>query len=212
MIGFTRYSQRTCFCALLIIIFLLWLFTGGKQHDFVGIGPLQPDSKYVYNDSLYGWTIRDLERKDDIIEEILPDENESVLTIDNEIIAEPPAKFVSIGERTCRETLENLFGVPFKSTRPEWMKNPETNRRLELDCYNENLKLAVEYNGIQHYVYPNFTNQTESQFRNQVRRDQLKRELCDRKGVYLLVVPYEIKNTDIPSFILNNLPNFELEL
>src|SRR5690606_8776479 len=98
-------------------------------------------------------------------------------------------KFMSKGERICKETMENLYGVKFENVRPSWLKNPETGRSLELDCYNESLKLAVEYNGEQHYKWPNFTNQSREEFINQTRRDNLKRELCDKNGVYLIVVP-----------------------
>jgi hypothetical protein len=44
-------------------------------------------------------------------------------------------------------TLEILTGYRFKSVRPGWLENPLTGRNLELDCYNEYLKLALEYNG-----------------------------------------------------------------
>ena len=125
--------------------------------------------------------------------------------------ARPPVKsrrgkFISRGERLCCQTMERIYGVPFRSIWPNWLVNPETGEKLELDCYNDDLKIAVEYNGEQHYNFPNFTNQTEKQFINQVRRDALKRELCDRNGVYLIVVPYNVAHERIPEFIMSYLP------
>lgn len=115
-------------------------------------------------------------------------------------------RFISRGERLCCQTMERIYGVPFTSTWPEWLVNGETNHTLELDCYNPELQIAVEYNGEQHYKWPNFTNQTYQQFLDQVRRDQLKVELCDRNGVYLIVVPYNVAYDNIPAYIMSHLP------
>lgn len=115
-------------------------------------------------------------------------------------------KFVSKGEQICRETMERIYGVPFINTRPKWLKNPTTNRNLELDCYNDKLKLAVEYNGIQHYKWCSFAKQTYSDFREQIRRDRIKVELCEQHGVYLIVVPYNVTLSQIPTYIMYHLP------
>lgn len=115
-------------------------------------------------------------------------------------------KSVSKGEQICKQSLEKMFGKKFITVRPDFLKNPETSRNLELDCYNEELKLAVEYNGIQHYNWPNFTNQTQEQFINQIRRDKFKLEVCDDNGIYLIIVPYTIKHDDIYDYILERIP------
>lgn len=115
-------------------------------------------------------------------------------------------KFVSKGEQICRETMEKIYGVPFMNTRPKWLKNPNTNRNLELDCYNDKLKLAVEYNGIQHYKWCSFAKQSYHDFREQVRRDRIKVELCEQNGVYLIVVPYNVSLAQIPTYIMYHLP------
>src|SRR5690348_6310742 len=84
--------------------------------------------------------------------------------------------FCSKGEKECRRVLEEIYGKSFTKVRPKWLKNPETGRNLELDCYNEELKIAVEYNGEQHYKWPNFTKQSQEDFIQQVRRDKYKKE------------------------------------
>lgn len=139
--------------------------------------------------------------------QIIESTEKAIIPVPKEVIVpKPKAKFTSRGERTCNDVMEKIYGVKFETVRPAWLKNPETNRALELDCYNEQLKIAIEYNGIQHYVWPNFTGQNEQQFLNQVRRDELKKRLCDRQGVYLITVPYDIGFNEIENYIVSRLP------
>ena len=103
------------------------------------------------------------------------------------------ARKVSMGEELTTKALEALLGRQVQSQiRPFFLRNPETGRPLELDCYDPVSRIAVEYSGRQHYEFPSsfFTN--EQDFYNQVYRDQLKRELCDKNGVYLITVPYSV--------------------
>lgn len=112
----------------------------------------------------------------------------------------------SRGEKLCRSIMENFYGKPFPTVRPDFLMNPETGKNLELDCFNEELGIALEYNGIQHYVYPNKFHKTEDEFEAQRARDDHKREQCKRSGIYLITVPYEIPHSKIPKFIEYNLP------
>jgi hypothetical protein len=112
----------------------------------------------------------------------------------------------SIGEKICCKTLEEIYGVEFKTTRPKFLINPESGRRLELDCYNEKLKIAVEYNGVQHYKFPNFIHKNYEEFEKQVKRDKLKYDLCEKEGVYLITVPYTCPYDKISDYIKYYLP------
>lgn len=80
--------------------------------------------------------------------------------------------------------VEYLFGKKFNKIRPDWLD------KLELDMYNEDLNLAVEYNGIQHYKYINFFHKTNDDFVKSQERDDRKIKLCKQKNVNLLVIPY----------------------
>lgn len=101
--------------------------------------------------------------------------------------------------------IEYITGVSFVSVRPEWLKNPMTGRNLELDCYNDELSIALEYNGKQHYKYtPRFHKSTE-EFELQVYRDILKKKLCNKNGVDLIIVPYTVQKEEICSYILRKL-------
>lgn len=60
---------------------------------------------------------------------------------------------LSKGEKYKEEKkyLNILFQM--KKLSPDWLIYSKTNCKLELDCYNEELKLAIDYNGEQHYNY-----------------------------------------------------------
>lgn len=73
--------------------------------------------------------------------------------------------------------------------------NPKTNHYLELDIYVPNLKLAFEYNGIQHYEPKECWGGVES-FKEIVRRDKLKKDICEKIGISLIVVKYLDNNFD----------------
>jgi hypothetical protein len=109
----------------------------------------------------------------------------------------------SKGETECRRVLEHLFRKPFNKARPDFLRNPVTggNFNLELDCYNPNLRLAVEYNGAQHYKYIPYFHRNKEHFVNQKYRDDMKRRICREKGICLIEVPYTVKIKDIYSYL-----------
>ena len=97
------------------------------------------------------------------------------------------------GEEYCCMALENIVGHKVqRNIRPEFLKNPETCRNLELDCFDPETNIAIEYNGIQHYEYPNIFHQSEKIFQDQVYRDTIKNELCQKNGITLITVPYTV--------------------
>lgn len=104
-------------------------------------------------------------------------------------------------EELCRDIFEEHFEQKFEKTRPEWLRNPETGRKLELDGYCEKLKIAFEYNGEQHYVFPNAFHKTEKEFKKQVFRDRVKKKLCKKNGVKLISIPYTVKTDKLKSYI-----------
>lgn len=57
-----------------------------------------------------------------------------------------------------------------------------------------------------HYKWPNYYNQSYQDFKNQARRDKLKKELCEKFNVKLIVVPYTVPFNLIPTFIMYHLP------
>lgn len=118
----------------------------------------------------------------------------------NHVINNSPI-WESQGEKICRSHLEHRFNVKFDRRRPDFLKNPITKNNLELDCFNEKLKLGLEYNGKQHYEYVPKFHKSKSDFHNQKYRDEIKKRLCYENGVDFIEVPYTINNDNIPSYI-----------
>lgn len=108
----------------------------------------------------------------------------------------------STGELLCRAYLERKFKRKFDKIRPDFLKNPVTGGyNLELDCYCPELRLAVEYNGAQHYKFiPHFHKNKEA-FTNQKYRDEMKRVKCRENNIVLIEVPYTVAHDQISSFL-----------
>lgn len=218
------YSQSYTFwiIAILLIFVVFWIFAGGEKQEFVGLKPLQANQRIApyltnYERECYARTSEGLwydnkekwEYDCDGLNEEEPIDSTPDLPQGFEQRIVPivkPRQYESRGERQCRLVMEMMYGKPFPKVRPQFLRNPETGRLLELDCYCEDMGLAVEYNGIQHYVWPNYTNQTYDNFINQCRRDQLKVDLCDLNNVYLITVPYNVPVEQIEDYIIYYLP------
>jgi len=107
-------------------------------------------------------------------------------------------------EIKVRNTLERIFpGFKFPSRRPAWNLNPLTGNRMEIDCYNNKLRIAVEYNGKQHYENVKNFHKQKNEFKAQQKRDIAKQLNCEAKDVKLIVVPYWID--DYENFLRDSL-------
>jgi hypothetical protein len=111
----------------------------------------------------------------------------------------------SQGEKVTRRSIESIFGRPFPQARPEWLRNPKTGKCLELDCYNEELKLAVEYDGAQHSMWIKRFHKSYGEFKAQQYRDIWKEEKCRVNGVTLIRVPHYIQIHSIYSYLIQEL-------
>jgi hypothetical protein len=105
-------------------------------------------------------------------------------------------------ESVCKEILESLFpGHSFDKVRLSDFKNPETGRSLELDLYNADLKIALEYNGPQHYMkFPKY-HKKDDDFEKQKTRDLFKEEYCRIYNITLIEIPNLSKHSDIKDYI-----------
>jgi hypothetical protein len=116
----------------------------------------------------------------------------------------------SKGEIECKKIAENIFKRPFYKTRPDFLRNVN-GQNLELDVYNDELKIAIEYNGRQHYHFIPYFHKTRDGFNNQKQRDFIKRLLCEKNKINLIEVPYNVKIEDIKYFIMNELDKIKLK-
>lgn len=109
--------------------------------------------------------------------------------------------FESKGERICKEVVQEIFKKPFRKIRPNFLRNEKTNSNLEIDIYNDDLRLGVEYNGRQHYEYTPYFHKNEQAFIDQKERDEMKYRKCKERGINIIVVPHTIKEARIKEFI-----------
>lgn len=88
------------------------------------------------------------------------------------------------GERVCRIEIEKIYKKSiFVKTRPKFLINPKTGRRLEIDLYCEELKIGIEYNDSRHYKN-----------KKQMYRDEIKKKICEKMGIKLISIPYNCEN------------------
>lgn len=235
-----RNDWRIWLIGIFVVLFLLWLLWGRRNQDyeFVGIKPLQaqvplgnyqdylgalpsqtssltespvqvtsiplnnPEPKRVPEPTIKG---------DTTVIKYIPMFETPVCPRPPEVTVEPQRNtHRSKGEQICCEVMQKIYGKPFNSVRLNCLKNPETGCNLEIDCYNDELKLGVEYNGVQHYIFPNKFHRTKEDFIAQVRRDQYKVEACERAGIYLITVPYNVEYHKIEEYIRTQLPEAQM--
>lgn len=105
-------------------------------------------------------------------------------------------------ESRCRELLEEMYpGHRFDAIRPEWLKSTITGKNLELDGYNHALRLAFEYNGEQHYRFPNHWHKSVAQFKKTVAHDMFKADACRRIGIFLLTIPFTVPKAHLGTYM-----------
>lgn len=169
---------------LLIIIFFLvyWFFE--TRHEPYGTYSL----RYYYDPDIFS--------------------NSSSSTKKASSSSVPPSS--SKGEQICRAHVQKRLGLPFVKCRPPFLYNEVTGENLELDLYNDKLKLAVEYNGRQHYEYIPFFHQTRDKFQTQKYRDKMKHDLCQKHGIRLIIVPFTVPHDQIGNYIDQELRRLEI--
>lgn len=117
-----------------------------------------------------------------------------------------------INEGWIEETkMKQYLRQRFLKYNPLWNKRYKFLDGLELDIFIPKLRLAFEYNGKQHYKFIPYFHKTKDRFKQQLERDNKKKELCEKNNVYLITIPYNVR--DIERFIdskLNNLPHKNL--
>jgi len=159
------FNWTTWLLITLCIIFVFWLIWGGKQeYEFIGVQPLSTPKLFPTT---------------------------AVNTYVPKTVQNTTRELSNKGEDIVADALEDILNSPVsRNIRPNFLRNPETGKNMEIDCFNEEYAVAVEYNGVQHYKFPSVFYKTEKEFNDQIYRDKLKMKLCDENNIYLIVVPY----------------------
>jgi hypothetical protein len=132
-------------------------------------------------------------------------------------------------EKLVREWLETEFSNKFEKARPDFLFYPETGRKLELDLFCAELKLAFEIDGKQHNEYfPKFfhrirkkedntfdnTNpwhshqiypgepQNDRLFIHQQKKDRFTDKRCEEEGIYLIRIDRRYYNHTDPKKLI----------
>ena len=110
-------------------------------------------------------------------------------------------------EKACKEIIERLLSIRFKKIR--FYYNNDNKVYHEFDGYNEELKVAFEYNGIQHYEHVPYFHRGTRTVKEQQKRDKKKEQYCIDNNIKLIVIPYT-ENKKLEQFILAKLIEHKL--
>lgn len=92
---------------------------------------------------------------------------------------------VSLGERKCKAAMEQLFGVKFVKKRFDQLKGIG-GKALEIDVFNEDLKLGLEHQGAHHFMKKKYFG--EHRFDSVQEHDRRKREFCAASDITLIEI------------------------
>ena len=128
----------------------------------------------------------------------------------------PECAFVGQSQKLLESVLISMVGlgkILINYKKINWLRNPETNRNLELDFYFPEIKLAIEYDGIQHFKSCRFGGSSienaQEAFESTKERDKLKNKLISEHPEdikYFIRIPYWEKLTreNIERILLSN--------
>ncbi len=130
----------------------------------------------------------------------------------------------SLGERFCYTAFEQIFNKKFIKYKPDWLKNSRNNQ-MELDGYNDELKLAFEHQGEQHFLFNKYFHRTINDLSQRKQDDLQKQQLCKEHKIILIQVPeipgtlqfINVKNFIIEEYkkqnikLLENVENIEID-
>lgn len=119
-----------------------------------------------------------------------------------------------LSEAICRTTFEQIFKVKFSKSYPKWLKkfNSKSRNLMELDGYNEKLKIAFEYNGEQHYKKNFFNSNKRGTLKKQILNDKLKLKLCKKNNVRLFIISYKDDLINLPELIRKKALKFNINI
>ena len=107
----------------------------------------------------------------------------------------------SAKEEKARKILTKIYNKSFPPIRPNFLKNPTTGKNLEIDCYNDELKLGVEFNGIQHSKYTPHFHRNTGEFLYQVAKDDFKANKCKMLNITLIQIPHFVHINDLERYL-----------
>ena len=102
----------------------------------------------------------------------------------------------SKGEEKCKEIADRYFNADFVTVRPPFLMGEMNLAPMEYDLFacvdisGENIPIAIEFNGQQHYKLSKAFHSSPEDFQKQQERDNEKKKISVRYGVNLISVHY----------------------
>lgn len=104
--------------------------------------------------------------------------------------------------------LEEVTGKRFPTVNPSWLVlSHEGTKTLELDGYNKELGVAVEFSGPLHTKWSPSIESYPAYF-ERIRRDIIKRETCKKHGVHFFTIDISLPREHWRNYILSRLYDF----
>lgn len=113
-------------------------------------------------------------------------------------------------EEIARVTFKQIFGGDFRKARPDWLRNSR-GFQMELDGYEDDLKLAFEYQGRQHFEDKGIYS-SKHKLKQRIEDDVQKAKLCFEHGITLIELTWEMEYEDFPASIRKQLLKVRPEL
>ncbi len=108
-----------------------------------------------------------------------------------------PSQSRSYSELVVHFFLEKLLTIEFTCNKKyDFLKN-SSGKKMELDGYNEEHKIAFEHHGVQHYKENNRFHDTKNTLVKRKFDDDLKVKQCETLGIKLIVIPALFEITPI---------------
>lgn len=87
----------------------------------------------------------------------------------------------------CLQVLEKALGNDYvlEYTFP-WLKNSITGRNYRIDCFYPALKLAIEFDGEQHFIFKPSYHKDKKGFEYQIRKDKEKDDLLEKHNIKII--------------------------
>ena len=100
------------------------------------------------------------------------------------------AKSKSAGSIILRDILHSLYNNVIEEASFGWLINPKNGKRMYVDYYVPEKKMAFEYDGQQHNQYVEYFYKTFKNYYNAVYRDRTKEKLLAKHGIQLVRIDY----------------------
>lgn len=121
-------------------------------------------------------------------------------------------------EAIARWYLEQIFGIMFPTTRlrdiiPNYSGLMHFDGYAEITLERKKIKTAFEYNGKQHYEFPNQFHKTIKEFMKRLEYDFKKEEIAKNNNIILIIIPYTIIPENMQNYIVKEFESkTEIEL